>query len=286
MVSVYLISYFFALFSICSIWIFEKKIFAIIFLGIAIATAYIVNIITTEALFYTLCYLLATTVYYKAKTRVSTKILLWFIIFISAFALGSNWLNGFHQWKIISDEIISKDAIPYSLNLYFDTIIASMGILIYACNPSRRVIYYKYMLVKVFPFSVVVMSMLFFGVIFFHIVKVDLKVPNFWLIWLMSNLLITCVTEETIFRLFMQGTLSRILATYKFRGVISILIPAVFHAAYYMPVPMSSYITLMAMSCCYGYVYHITKRIEASIIMHLVMNSVHFFVFTYPQLQT
>lgn len=286
MVSVYLISYFFALFSVCSIWIFEKKIFAVIFLGVAITTAFIVDIITVEALLITLSFLLASTIYYKVNTRVYIKIILWFIILIAAFALGSNWIDGFHRWKIISDEIISKDAIPYSLNLYFDTILASMGILIFACNPSRKLIYYKYILIKIFPFSVMVMSVLFFGVIFFHIVKIDLKVPNFWLIWLMSNLLITCVTEETIFRLFMQGTLSRVLATYKFRAVISILIPAVFHAAYYMPVPMTSYMTLMAMSCCYGYAYYITKRIEASILMHLFMNSVHFFVFTYPQLQT
>jgi hypothetical protein len=285
MISLSFISYFFAFFSVCSIWFFDQKKFAAIFFALALATAYITGIMSLEALAITLVYLALNWLYFKVDTSLLIKILTWIAIFIIAYFLASNWVVGFKSWKLISEEIISEGAEPYNLVLHFDAIIASMGILLFAFAPIRRLSQYKLVALKILPVVVVIIISLALFALGFNVVKVSPKVPDFWLIWLFSNLIITCVVEETIFRLFLQNTLSYILMSYRFRAFVSILVSSLFYAIYYTPIPMFSYITLLLLSSCYGYVYHVTKRIEASIILHFIVNSIHFFFFTYPQLQ-
>ncbi|MFN5382224.1 MAG: lysostaphin resistance A-like protein [Alphaproteobacteria bacterium] len=49
--------------------------------------------------------------------------------------------------------------------------------------------------------------------------------------------------------------------------------------------PISYLIVVFIAGLFYGYAYQLTKRIEASILLHFLVNLIHFLFFTYPMLR-
>lgn len=98
----------------------------------------------------------------------------------------------------------------------------------------------------------------------------------------MSNLFFCCVAEEGFSRGFLQHSLSQINSCYP--SIIAIAVASFFFGlAHYQG---GIYYILLATiaGIFYGWVYHVTKRIEASIITHFLLNLTHLLLFTYPAL--
>lgn len=114
----------------------------------------------------------------------------------------------------------------------------------------------------------------------FEYIKFAPKIPqNLW-IWVINNLFFTCVAEEGLFRGFFQESLSQL--KYKYSGNIAILIPAVFFGVMHYSGGLKYVILATIAGVSYGWIYKVTKRIEASILAHFLLNLTHILFFTYP----
>lgn len=284
MFSLSFFAHFFSLFSVCSLWLFEKRYFALLSIGIGVICALITNVISQSALFIIVIYFLANYLFYKKQVSHFASGVLAIIIFAIAWMLSSHLVPGFISWQIIYSEILSPDAEKFSLYLNMDKVIAGMGIMVFGFIPLRRSIQIRHMIITMLPASILCILLISITALVMKVVNFDPKFPDLWITWILISLLVHSFAEEVIFRYFLQGGIQNILITYKYSPLISILVSSTAFTFYQAPQPTNFLISVFIASLFFAYVFHKTKRVESSILLHFMVNFVHFFFFTYPSL--
>jgi membrane protease YdiL (CAAX protease family) len=108
----------------------------------------------------------------------------------------------------------------------------------------------------------------------------DVTVTPAFLWWGTLNLLTTCVSEEALFRGLLQTRLVDAEAQHGLPAYPAILLTAfVFGLAHVAGGPELVLLATLA-GVGYGYAYHATRRIEAAILCHFIVNAGHFLLFT------
>lgn len=286
MIDIEFFAYFTLLFAILSLWLFESKNFSLIFTGAALVLGLISENIGLIGLLITLGFLGACMLYYRIHTTNISKILLWLTIILAAIAMRAHIMPGFYNWQLIDAEILSDNAHEYSLWLNMDTALVGLGILLFGLTPIHHLQDISRMFRKMTLPSIIGISIIASIATLLGVVQVDAKMPQFWLIWMIINLMITCVSEEALFRFFIQQSLQNWLQNKKYGVACAIFIAALANTFTHFNLMFAGYMTtVFVASLFYGYVYYVTKRVEASILLHFAVNISHFFFFTYPMLQ-
>ncbi len=284
MFSISFFSHFFSLFSVCALWLFEKKRFALIAIIISVAIAVITHVISVRALFIVVTFFLANYLFYQRQLGHFTRAVLAIMIFSIAWLLASHWIGGFISWQITYGEVLSPDAEKFSLYLNLDKVIAGVGIMVFGFTPLRRRVQIVHMLSLMMPASILCISIIAAAGLLLKVVNFDPKLPDIWVTWMIISVLVHCFAEETIFRYFLQGGIQNILSTYKYAPLIAILVSSTAFTFYQAPQPTNFLVAVFVGSLFFSYVFYKTKRVEASIILHFMVNFIHFFFFTYPSL--
>jgi membrane protease YdiL (CAAX protease family) len=198
-------------------------------------------------------------------------------------ALSMHKFPGFANPAIVSDMLISQGAPPFTHHLNFDTTAAGIILFAFFCTPARNRedwmgVWKQYPIIVGTPVIVLLLG------IALSYVSFDPKIVAYTPVYLMCNLLFTCVTEEAFFRGFMQHQLTVGLRNRKYGQYAAMAIAAVlFGVAHVKGGPMLvGFATLAGFG--YGYAYLRSQRIEASILTHFTLNAVHFLALTYPRL--
>lgn len=218
--------------------------------------------------------------YYQQK-----QLLFFFLILLLSIPLLFHFsIMGFDNYKYIDAIIVSENSTPYSL--YFNLDKTAVGIFIVG---------FSFQLLKVDVLAIlkqVVRTFLVMALLFFVLAtvlgysKFEPKVPYFTPVWIFVNLFFTCLAEEAIFRRLIQqrvyDSLSKRHSDYAL--IVSLLIASIaFGLAHFNGGIL--YIVLASVAgLFYGYVYHKTKRIESSMLLHVCFNLTHLLLFTYPSL--
>jgi membrane protease YdiL (CAAX protease family) len=179
---------------------------------------------------------------------------------------------------------ISSEAPPFTLHASFDQ--ASVGLLFLALMPNRIRSHseWRLVLLRAFPVAVVTSASVIAMAVAIGFVGVDVKFPQYAPIFLATNLLFTCVTEEAFFRGFLQERLAGFLSSVRHGSCIAVACTGLlFGLAHFSGGP--TYVALASMAGIgYGVAYASSRRIEAAILAHFSVNAVHFLGFTYPYL--
>jgi hypothetical protein len=104
----------------------------------------------------------------------------------------------------------------------------------------------------------------------------------FW-IWAPVNLFFTCLSEEALFRGFIQRELASALHGTRYGNWVAIAVSALlFGLAHFAG--GASYVALAAAAGVgYAIVYQRTQSIEMAMLAHFALNATHFLLFTYPR---
>lgn len=200
--------------------------------------------------------------------------------------LMSHQLPGFNNPRVLSAVRLSPDAIPYSLRLNFDK--AAFGLVFLGLCHSRitRTVEWRAMLVAWMPVAAGLLVFMAVLALASSYVRFDPKFPAEAWLWMWANLFLTCIGEEALFRGLIQAQLERSWRDRFRRGAwLAVIAAAVlFGLAHAAGGP--AYVALSTVAGVgYGWSYLRTgNRIEASILTHFALNSLHFFGFTYPAL--
>ena len=206
----------------------------------------------------------------------------WVLVFFLGFAFEINKVPGFHPLWVIQRIQFTPDAIPFSLALNLGKIAAGLILLGVLLPLAAKRSEWRQCLKQTFFRLPLVLGALSLFSIMLGYVRWEPKFPSQLPLWMISNLFFCCVAEEGFFRGFLQESLSR--TNYRYSPILAIVAASfAFGLAHYQG--GIYYILLAAIAgIFYGWVYHVTKRIEASIITHFLLNLTHLLLFTYPAL--
>lgn len=101
-----------------------------------------------------------------------------------------------------------------------------------------------------------------------------------------ANLFFTCVAEEAVFRGFVQKHFTTALSGCPYGPVLAVLVGAILFGLAHLG-GGARYVLLATLAGTgYGWAYQSTRRIEASILLHFLVNLTHVLWFSYPALRS
>lgn len=203
---------------------------------------------------------------------------------LSGFLLALHRVPGFFNPVAAEGILFSSGAAPVSLRLNLDTAVAGIVLMGVFCRPMRDAEQWRTMLRRVWPVLPATLAVVLGIGWGLGYVRPDPKWTAYSAFFLLSNLLITCVTEEAFFRGFLLAGFARILGRWQAGAAIALVLSAVLfglaHARGGLPLVLLATIA----GLFYGDAWQRTRRIEGAILAHFALNAVHFLVFTYPAL--
>jgi len=206
------------------------------------------------------------------------------LILISLFfvTFGMHALPGFGSWQVSPATALSDQSAEFAIIYYLDKPV--IGILILGIaysslvrHPSewRRLLH-----VSVVPVLGGICLIYISGVLLDYI-SFDPTFSNLYWPWAVKNLLFVCVAEEAFFRGFLQKEIGALLK-HRHADIIALVAVAVLFGIAHVAGGATYVLLAAAAGLVYGLVFHLSKRIEAAIAAHFLLNSGHFLLFTYP----
>lgn len=194
-----------------------------------------------------------------------------------AAGLATHQLPGIWNLPVIQSFFLTPESHPFTMYWNFDKAWLSLLLLFPLPLYSTRVSG------KIGPILVRGLTAVFllagFASVFGYI-QYEPKVPVFFWPWVLNNILMVCVSEEALFRGFLQRHLCRVLP-----ATGAICVSAVLFGAAHAGGGVQYVLFATLAGLFYGYQYHTTNRIETAILTHFVVNLAHILFFTYPALQ-
>lgn len=204
---------------------------------------------------------------------------------VLALAMAMHAIPGFNNPVIVDGISFSPDAAPFKQYLNFDKAAAGLLLVAFLCRRCRSWAEWKEVLVLTLPITVVTVLSVLLIAYFVGYVRPDFKIPAYTPVFLVTNLLFTCVAEEAFFRGLLQEQVSQKLQGTRFGTTIAILLSTllfgVVHIGGGLTFTILSTMVGLGSACAYAR----TRRIEGPIITHFFVNAVHFVFFTYPFLK-
>ncbi len=205
-------------------------------------------------------------------------------VFTLSILLWFHKIPGFSNWLIAKGLILSADALPCSIYLNFDKPIIGLFILGFGTLPLLKTKHdWVKMGVQTFPMACLGTLIIIGIALSVGYVKFEPKWNTFFLIWAFENLILSTIAEEVLFRRFLQQGLSQVFKKINGGHGLAILMASLAFGAVHTGGIKYQCLAAIA-GILYGWVYYKTTRIEASILTHFLLNSIHIIGFTYPAL--
>jgi uncharacterized protein len=276
------------LFAVVGLW-FGRRAW-IPALSIAVMLGYVANVLHGPATIWIATFAGACFAFDRAKTHASPRMraagvaLACAGILALALALGLHSLPGFHNFLAFDDVVLSAGAAPYTLYLNFDKTVVGIcilgicyrGLLGPATDWSRA---FRRAAPLIASNTVVVAVCATAAA---YLLWQPKWTPLFW-IWACANLFFTCLSEEALFRGFIQRELALALHGKRYGSGLAIAVSALLFGAAHFAGGLSYVALATAAGLGYAIVYHRTQSIEMSMLAHFSLNATHFLLFTYPR---
>lgn len=282
------LAFFSLLMSLASLWICRSAALWGSFLFLALALGYLGDLITLIALLPIGALML---LHYLIRESVRGWLKGGCILLASLISMGLflHILPGFHNIQILNGYSFSPQSTPISLWLNFDKPFIAFFILAWQIPLLCSRIEVKAILWKSLILSLLgILGILLLG-LHWNVIAWDPKLPLIAPLWLVIQLFFVAIPEEAFFRGFLQKQLYDWIGNHRFLNAlgsitVTSLIFTLFHILYIGNV---HYLLLIfAAGLLYGTLFQWTKAIESSIVCHFLLNTVHFFFFTYPLLMS
>jgi membrane protease YdiL (CAAX protease family) len=218
------------------------------------------------------------------------KYAFWILLLATAvvcYGLGTNGFSGFNNPLIVESARITQDAKPFTLYWNYDKACAAYFlILLYQSISSQPPVGLTSIRKSALAFLIIVI-VTFTVAYWFGLIRWSPKIPEFLLLWVFSNLFITAAAEEAFFRGLIQHQLQQQLSSIiNNGGALSIIIAGTVFGFAHIAMGLSYAIVAIIAGIGYGWIFHLTKRIEASILAHFILNAIHIIFFTYPMIES
>lgn len=189
-------------------------------------------------------------------------------------ALGAHLVPGFHNLLVLDQVQAGPGSTDFTLYLNLDKPLVLFAVLL-ACPGMIQG-------AKPTKFAPLVVGLLLLPALFLlgfatGAVRPEFSLPPWWLIFALSNLFLTCLTEEAFFRGYLQSVLiPKIGVTFGIAA--TSLLFGLAHAG--GGLALVAFASILGAACGLGYLA--TGRLWAPVLMHFGFNVLHLTLFTYP----
>lgn len=205
---------------------------------------------------------------------------------LTAFALGLHLLPGFRNPQLLADVRLSADAAPMSLYFNFDKPLAGFWLLL--CWPLLRLYgdgarpLATSLGAGLAGAAAAAVLCLGLGVAL-GLVAWAPKWPWFGALWALNNLLLVALTEEAMFRGYLQESLLRRWQAQRWGAHAAIAVAALAFGLVHLGGGWRFAIAATLAGLAYGWAYR-KGGLAAAVLAHFGLNLLHFTLFTYPML--
>ena len=206
----------------------------------------------------------------------------WGAVVFLAVALATHQIPWIQNVLVLDSVSVSASSASYTLYWNYDKGFA--GVVLYAVcvQPQPGT---EWMRAIVATAAVALLTMIAAGVLATaaEFVSWDPKWPAILAVWVPANLFLTCVAEETFFRGLAQRRLGEALRGRVPAPALAALLVAALAFGVAHVAGGATYVLLATLAGVgYGAAFHLTGRVEASILVHFTLNLTHLVLFTYP----
>lgn len=206
------------------------------------------------------------------------------VLAIISLALAMHAMPGFHNPRLIDPQLLSLDARVFQLYANFDK--AWVGVILIALLQPRAMTAapWRQATLTTLTISIITIVVTLTIALYFEVVRLDPKLPEFTALVLIMNLFFTVIPEEAFFRLLIQAPLSQRLARTRNGMVYTVLITATLFSLAHFAGGLHYMLLAGIAGLGYALVYAKTQSLSAAVATHFGFNAVHFLFFSYPQL--
>ncbi|MGR5144850.1 CPBP family intramembrane glutamic endopeptidase [Photobacterium sp. DNB23_23_1] len=196
-----------------------------------------------------------------------------FVIFWAA-ALVLHLIPGFNNLLVLDKAFSGSNSTPFSMYLNLDKPQIVFGLILLVPSMLKHT-------TSITKPQFTIVALLFVALPFMAwstgIVKPEISLPAWTWVFIINNLLFTCVAEEALFRGYIQQRMIERLTP--FAGIIaaSLLFGLVHFAGGILFIAIATLAGLL-----YGLTYYWTGRLAFAVVIHFAFNLVHLLFFTYP----
>ncbi len=205
---------------------------------------------------------------------------------VAALVMSLHKLPGFHNPAVFVGFKLTLDATPFTLYFNFDKGAAGLVILASLGPKLTRIRAWPALLPTTLMAATITSAVAIGAAVAVGFTRFEPKAPGTTLVFLLTNLLFTCVAEEAFFRGLIQARLTRLAEMSKrpWLKPVAIGLSAILFGLVHVSGggPTMVFATLAGLG--YAMVYERTSAIEAPILVHFALNTIHFLLFTYPSL--
>jgi membrane protease YdiL (CAAX protease family) len=226
--------------------------------------------------------LLLAAAYAVAPRRTQTWRIAGHIVFVAlALGLGFHLLPGFHNPQVIGPVRLTLDAVPFTMYLNLDKPLAGFWLLlVWPVLPLHRG---KWSWVRGLSIGLATAVVCLGLALALGEVAFAPKWPAIAWLWALNNLLLVCLTEEALFRGYLQEELTRRFAELRGGEAVAIALAAALFGLAHMAGGLGYVLVAGLAGVGYGIAYRY-GGLQASVLAHFGLNLVHFSLFTYPML--
>ena len=204
------------------------------------------------------------------------------IMLVIAAGLMLHALPGFHNPVVVDRVVLGPGATPYTKYLNFDKGMAGLLLLaVYLRQLPARDEGARHVSAFAWRFALVTALVLVLSVAA-GFVELQPKAPEWWPLWVWSMVFLTALPEEVVFRGVVQTWLQTRLDRWPHGDVAAVVIAGVLFGIAHVAGGIVYVCLATVAGMGYGWIYARTRSIAAAILAHAGLNTVHFFLFTYP----
>ncbi|MHA7000109.1 CPBP family intramembrane glutamic endopeptidase [Aeromonas schubertii] len=195
-------------------------------------------------------------------------LLLWMV------ALLHHKVPGFHNPLVLERVLAGGQSVPFNLYFNYDKPLIFFALLLAwpdlrgSGGPINR----RALLLLPLPMLGLLLLAWQLGAL-----RPEVGLPDWWLLFAINNLLLTCVVEEALFRGYLQQGLVR-----RFSLPIGLPLAALLFGADHLAGGPLMMIFAALAGLCYGLAFHWSQRLWVAVLFHFALNITHLALFTYP----
>lgn len=269
--------------AIISLWIEKQRWMWMVVLCLAILAGWYAHRLAPIALISIVALGLGCFLTFHVNNKI-LKIVFTLITLLLCIALFFHYMPGFYNLEVVHQYKLTKKSLPYTLFLNFDKPLVGLFILGFGWKViNQSGVYFKNLMISFF-ITLVLLVVLPFIALSMHYVKFEPKWDSLFYLWAINNLLFVCVAEEAFFRGFIQGGLMNLWRKVNYGKLYALLVASILFGLAHFRGGINYIILATIAGLFYGTSYLASRRIEASIIPHFLLNTMHFIFYSYPAL--
>lgn len=197
---------------------------------------------------------------------------------VLCFLFATHHIPGFNNPLVFNSDAFGQSGLPFSLYANLDKALAGLAlILAFRGQFIWRVGKHDGRFIGLYLLA-------FFSICCLFGAKLDPKFGTLTFAFIFFNLAITCVAEEAFFRLLIQQKLAQYLPTHYAPQIAVLLTALIFMLAHFHTDEDAAQrlVLIFLAGLAYGAVYLRHKSLGSAIILHFLINLIHFSFFAYP----